>query len=472
MATENEEKDFFIVAAIDLGTTFSGYAYSFRHDYKSNPLTIHSNFWKGSYEGKIPTALLLTKNGTFHSFGFDAEDNYNRLTESDDHKGWRFFKKFKMELLKEGLNKTTVVKDEDGNPFLAIDVLRHSICFFKDHLLDVLKNKSPDVKKDDIKWVVTVPAIWTESAKQFMRIAAKKAGIDDGNLSLALEPEAASIFCKLIPIERMTETCGRKDILVSFQPGYTYLIADLGGGTTDITVHRVRSDYNLEEIHRPSGGPWGGAKVDECFLSFLSELFGATNIEDFRKKFKNDFIELMRNFENKKGEIGVVTKPNDIPRKFNLPLPQTLKDILQSKNIKSFEDALDRSQFKNKHKVTVKFGKLILEKGVTEGFFEEIVTEIGNYIEGIFRDPRCSDIKMILLVGGFADSPLVRHSIRQRFPKVRTIVPHEAGRSVLKGAVVFGQNPNIVQERVCPLTYGTCFHVPLLKGHTRKRKKS
>ena len=49
-----------------------------------------------------------------------------------------------------------------------------------------------------ITWVLTVPAIWTEGAKAFMRAAAEEAGLvgrgaDGDRLVFALEPEAAAI---------------------------------------------------------------------------------------------------------------------------------------------------------------------------------------------------------------------------------------------------------------------------------------
>ncbi len=54
------------------------------------------------------------------------------------------------------------------------------------------------VLPSDILWVLTVPAIWSNGAKQLMREAAKTAGLyeDDRQLLLALEPEAAAICCK------------------------------------------------------------------------------------------------------------------------------------------------------------------------------------------------------------------------------------------------------------------------------------
>ena len=41
----------FIVAAIDFGTTFSGYAYSFYHDFREDPLRITTNHWTSKAAG-------------------------------------------------------------------------------------------------------------------------------------------------------------------------------------------------------------------------------------------------------------------------------------------------------------------------------------------------------------------------------------------------------------------------------------
>jgi len=61
----------FVVVAIDFGTTFSGYAFSFSQE----PNSIHMmRKWEGGDPGlvnqKTPTCLLLEPDGTFHSFGF------------------------------------------------------------------------------------------------------------------------------------------------------------------------------------------------------------------------------------------------------------------------------------------------------------------------------------------------------------------------------------------------------------------
>lgn len=51
-----------------------------------------------------------------------------------------------------------------------------SIEFLKDEAIKILALETGDeqFKADDIQWVLTVPAIWTPAAKQFMREAANQ----------------------------------------------------------------------------------------------------------------------------------------------------------------------------------------------------------------------------------------------------------------------------------------------------------
>jgi len=53
----------------------------------------------------------------------------------------------------------------------AKTVFAECIRFLKDHLLQALDTHGTTMKNNDIHWVLTVPAIWSDSAKQFMREA-------------------------------------------------------------------------------------------------------------------------------------------------------------------------------------------------------------------------------------------------------------------------------------------------------------
>ncbi|KAK3588038.1 hypothetical protein CHS0354_012084 [Potamilus streckersoni] len=102
----------------------------------------------------------------------------------------------------------------------AMKVFSEAIKYLKNHLLKSLREKIPAIKDTDIHWVITVPAIWDDGAKQFMRKAGNEAGIPDNQLDLALEPEAAAIFCKAISV-KTDGSC--------FEPGTQFILVDLGG---------------------------------------------------------------------------------------------------------------------------------------------------------------------------------------------------------------------------------------------------
>lgn len=58
-----------------------------------------------------------------------------------------------------------------------------------------------------MRWVITVPAIWRQQAKQFMREAAYQAGIGcretPDQVLIALEPEAASVYCRKLKLSQL-----------------------------------------------------------------------------------------------------------------------------------------------------------------------------------------------------------------------------------------------------------------------------
>ena len=56
----------------------------------------------------------------------------------------------------------------------AMKVFSESISYFKRHFSDTCQKKSLKITDSEITWVITVPAIWNDSAKQFMREAGKK----------------------------------------------------------------------------------------------------------------------------------------------------------------------------------------------------------------------------------------------------------------------------------------------------------
>lgn len=90
-----------LFCAIDIGTSFSGYAFAPRENLTVTPSNIYASNWGSELlSAKAPTSLLLDPSMTFHSFGHDAVKKYAILAEKEQHAAWYFFKDFKMELYK------------------------------------------------------------------------------------------------------------------------------------------------------------------------------------------------------------------------------------------------------------------------------------------------------------------------------------------------------------------------------------
>nr|XP_025040258.1 heat shock 70 kDa protein 12A-like isoform X2 [Pelodiscus sinensis] len=175
-ANDTIEQSFLVVVAIDFGTTSSGYAYSFTKE----PECIHvMRRWEGGDPGvsnqKTPTTILLTPERKFHSFGYAARDFYHDL-DPNESKHWLYFEKFKMKLhTTSNLTMETDLTAANGKKVKALEIFAYALQFFKEQALKELSDQAgSDFENSEVRWVITVPAIWKQPAKQFMRQAAYK----------------------------------------------------------------------------------------------------------------------------------------------------------------------------------------------------------------------------------------------------------------------------------------------------------
>lgn len=67
-----------------------------------------------------------------------------------------------------------VLEDITGKPVPAIDIFSLSIHALVKHLMGLLHTQGTGLDIHEIRWVLTVPAIWSDAAKSFMRKSAEK----------------------------------------------------------------------------------------------------------------------------------------------------------------------------------------------------------------------------------------------------------------------------------------------------------
>jgi len=70
------------------------------------------------------------------------------------------------------------IQDEQGQHFEAVKVFAEAIRYMKRLLLKRLRDShTGTIIEEDIDWVLPIPAIWEDSAKEFMVVAAEKVSI-------------------------------------------------------------------------------------------------------------------------------------------------------------------------------------------------------------------------------------------------------------------------------------------------------
>lgn len=439
-----------IVATIDFGTSYSGWAFSFPEEFEKDPTKAYTKHWRGGPQitEKTPTCILVHPDGkSVVAFGYEAEDKYAQLVKGKEHTEYYFFRQFKMILnkkLSETLDRNLTVEDVLKKTLLALDVFSMAIKFLLDDLLKVV-NHSRDTNPttlDDILLVLTVPALWTDKANHFMREAATKAGVEPNRTILALEPEVASIYCQVMP----EDNDGK---FVQFPIGARYLVVDAGGGTVDVTVHEGDdgfNSFNVKEVAIATGGEWGSSEVEKAFENFVQEVIGEEIFNKFTTENVDEWLELLREFERHRKYIDPA---NDT--KIVLRIPSSLLKYTHEK-YGSFAEYVKLSKFGSG--LTVDVSKMIFSSGLCKSFYTKPVQKIVSLIDSQLTAERRGRVRSILMVGGFSESKILQHAVKQAFPKLPVYVPKDASSVVMRGAILYGHHPMSITERVLKYTYG------------------
>ncbi|CAC5359425.1 unnamed protein product [Mytilus coruscus] len=347
-----------------------------------------------------------------------------------------------------------ILEDACGKSMYAVEVFAFSIKALKTHLEEHLERNNIYTNPERTKWILTVPAIWSDAAKQFMRKSGEMAGIPNSKLHIALESEVASVYCQCFP------PVGGVDIAAI---GSKYIVADLGGGTTvDITAHETLPNQKLKELTKASGNNCGGNMIENHFIEVI---FGSEFLSVFRKRYPDSFIYLLRWFESmkrivqsSKSAFVTVTIPYTILNSFCISERGVgLHEFISSK----FNSEIAKV-FKDKIRIHLDYAK---------DQFEKICKEIVLLINELFRRDEFNNFRHILLVGGFAKCRLVHECLQNAFPQLSVIVPEDPDLAVLKGSVLFGYKPDIISYRIIRYSYGV-LSTPLFdeKVHDSKRK--
>uniref|UniRef100_K1RZR1 Heat shock 70 kDa protein 12A n=1 Tax=Magallana gigas TaxID=29159 RepID=K1RZR1_MAGGI len=309
-------------------------------------------------------------------------------------------------------DENLVVFDHMGRPMDAEKVISTAIGYLFVECKDAIAEKKFD--KDDILWVMTVPSLWNNFAKQFLRKAAEKAGIPRKQLILTLEPEVAAIYTIKGSKPDLPSDSG--DQYVS---GTQILLVDLGGGTADFTLMGVAKDGGLEVLHEAVGGAWGGTTINARIWEFMEELLTKDVIDEFKKQ-TSDYLDMESNIELKKRDLSANNK-------LLLLVYPSLASICKDKTGKTYKTLVEESE--HAEDVKVRTGKIIFEPKMIEKIFERTLKECFSVMDEILQDEGCDYIGKLTInieEPPFGVEPLVR--LFFKFGEIETTVE---GKEVL-----------------------------------------
>ena len=273
-------------------------------------------------------------------------------------------------------------------------------------------------------------------------------------LSLALEPVCAAIYCQTISEQHVAE---------SYQ-----LVVDIGGGTVDISAHRVSStpDQHLEVIHLLTRENCGGSTVNKEFQKFLEELVNDKGFSRYLEtgdrvtdaKHSAELNELVnKTFEDQKVMFGkrseVASKPGSkVP--LRLPLTGTFFDFYKGDIDTGIKRMKDLRLKMNRQDLRIAYSKMA-------DFFQPVVKEILDCILKCMvemlnllklnTDEVESKFDTIYLIGGFGGSQFIYDKITEHFEDSKCIIPEEHDFAVVRGAIYFRQYPDFKYS-----SYPTC----------------
>lgn len=234
----------------------------------------------------------------------------------------------------------------------------------------------------------------------------------------------------------------------------------------DVTAHEIEHGDTINEIYHATGGDYGGTKVDKEFQDLLNKIFGEDFIGEFRHSHPSDWLELMNDFEVKKRAERVMT--GEVTR---IRLPANFINLLRHEN------GDDDNQIVRQHyrgdEVKISKDYLCLGSDRVKSLFEPAIASIVSHLKKLLKQNALRGIKLLFLVGGFSESPLLQAKIREEFESQYSIlIPNDAQTAVLKGAVMFGKRPHIVVERCLSETYGTECYTDFVPGLHKKEKRT
>ncbi|KAF1989034.1 putative hsp70 family protein [Aulographum hederae CBS 113979] len=315
------------------------------------------------------------------------------------------------------------------------------------HTMDTLTRRYGEtfMAQAQTEFVLTVPAVWSDAAKNATLQAAERAGMGSRHtMKLISEPEAAAVYT-----------------LKAIQPnhlkvGDNFIVCDAGGGTVDLIAYTIThlSPLRVEESAVGTGGLCGSAFLNYRFEDFVKNRIG------------DELYNHMRANKAKTWNMGLKYFEEFVKRNFN-------EDESTEVNV-PFPGLPDDES------VGLDSGFLVMSHEEVREIFEPVVKGVIDLVDGQVQQirERGKSVTGIVLVGGFGGSDALYKRMKAFFNNAAPPPPYEetpsngvshhpepievmhpmyAWTAVVRGAVLRGLEGSMVVSRRIARSYGTSY---------------
>ena len=419
------------IIGIDFGSSYSGF-------------TIIENgiidFRKDESKSKLISTELLMYNPTSKVLSIGKKEyNLTDLVKNSLSK----FRNFKKNL--DPINNNYYVNSSMPQGPEAITVpLKSLIQGFLEVLRDdyIINNKMVKGKKmDEIKWVLTVPALWDEKGKKFMKEIACKALLKEiscekisDKLVIALEQEAASLAILY-----------DENIKNKLTKGKSFLLVDAGGYSVDFTANQIIDDnYNLKQLSIPKSYAFGSNLINEKIINVIEYIYGENKIDKTKNNKYSDWEAVLNEIEDKKLKIDEVES-----EQFKIQVRFMQKTWCLGTIIRN-DCKYDYNGVPITYNSDFIYIPISFIKNIIYELSLNITTEIKDQIENINEK-----IDLVIITGGFSNSKILQNNIKNHIKNsIDLVFLDEPQETVMKGASIFGLKSNKILYKMIPVTIG------------------
>jgi molecular chaperone DnaK len=302
------------------------------------------------------------------------------------------------------------VKNVNGMPRIEIEGKDYTPEEISAMILGKMKKTAEDYLGTEVKdAVITVPAYFSESAREATKNAAIIAGLNP--LRLVAEPTAAILASN-----------------IDKEKGGKYMVVDYGGSTLDFSIADIEN--NVIEILASSGDVYtGGSDIDKILASWI--------VDNIKKESGIDVS----------GDSLAMTRVNEAAEKVKIELSNT-----NSTDVNLPYITMNGS-------TPVHFTKTI-NRATFESLIDDEINKVIEFGVDALRKAnlKASELNGILLVGGSTRIPLVQEKLEKKFgvsllksADVDCIVSLGAA---VQGGILAGENNDILLLDVTPLNLG------------------